>query len=349
MTVASPDECPDTASYGCHVFPATDLAVVSGANLGDGLGCLDDLCPGDIYTLRPGAEALHLAIRDTGGRCGEFLGAGPIAPSVAAGTEYGRPGATLTLEGRLTFMGADGAQVAILLISVEGERDRPVFLPLDPIEPKVSYALIRVETEPGPVRLADITAVAFTRGTMIALAGGAPRAVEDLRPGDRVLTRDHGPQPLRWVGQRTVRAVGSCAPVVISKGTLGNDADLIVSQHQRVFLYRRGAERLARTPEVLLKALHLVEDDRVFIRRGGFVDYFNLVFDNHEIIYAEGVPTESLLVNEAMLGRLPDDLAKEVSHRFPQMTQRPHYGSEADVALLRLRGPEALHRAPRRA
>ncbi|MBK1635709.1 Hint domain-containing protein [Rhodovulum adriaticum] len=337
------------ASYGCHVFSASDLMVVSGANLGDALGPLDEQCPGDVYALHPGAEAVHLLVSDPGGRRGEFMGAGPEAPTVAPGSELGAAGNTLTLEGRLTFMGADGAQVGVLLISVGGDRDRPVFLPLDPMEPKARYTLINTEAAPGPVRLADITSVAFTRGTMIALAGGAPRAVEDLRPGDRVMTRDHGAQPLRWIGRRTVRAIGPYAPVVITRNTFGNDADLIVSQHQRLFLYRRGRDRLAETSEVLIKAVHLVEGERVFIRKGGFVEYFHLVFDNHEIVYAEGVPTESLLVNESMLGLLPEDLAREVSDRLPHLTQQPHYGTEADMRLVQERGPETLYRTPRRA
>lgn len=339
---------PDAASYSCHVFTAQDLLVVAGANLGDRLGPLEDLCPGDVYALQPGAEALHLAILDTDGRAGEFMGTGSQAPTVAPGAEVGQPGAALTLAGRLTLMGGDGAQVTILLISVDGDGNRPLFLPLDPMEPRLGYTLISAQADPGRVRLADITSVAFTRGTMITLAGGRPRAVEDLRPGDRVLTRDHGAQPLRWVGRRTVRAIGPYAPVVVTKGTLGNDADLIVSQHQRLFLYRRGRDRLARTSEVLVKAVHLVEGERIFIRKGGFIEYFHLVLDDHEIIYAEGVPTESLLVNEAMTGTLPEDLAREVSTRFPEMTQQPHYGTEADIGLLRQQGPEALHRPPRR-
>lgn len=47
----------------------------------------------------------------------------------------------------------------------------------------------------------DTDIVCFTRGTMIACPEGL-RAVEDLKPGDLVITRDHGPQPIRWIGGR---------------------------------------------------------------------------------------------------------------------------------------------------
>ncbi len=55
----------------------------------------------------------------------------------------------------------------------------------------------------------------FVAGTMIATPSG-PRAVEDLRPGDLVETLDHGPRPLRWVGDRVVAGLGPLAPVRIA-------------------------------------------------------------------------------------------------------------------------------------
>jgi len=183
---------------------------------------------------------------------------------------------------------------------------------------------------------------------MITLATGAQRAIEDLRPGDRVLTRDHGGQPLRWVGKATLKAVGPFAPVVIAKGTLGNAGDLIVSQHHRMFLYQR--ERVAGLPtsEILVQARHLVDGENIFIREGGFADYFSLVFDRHEIIYAEGVPAESLMVNETTVNRLPPEFSEEVRARFPGLSQNQHFGTEAGRAFLEALGPDALFQKPRR-
>src|SRR5690606_32383544 len=51
----------------------------------------------------------------------------------------------------------------------------------------------------------SITPICFTSGTLIATPDGE-RAVETLRPGDLVMTRDHGPQELRWVGMRVMRS-----------------------------------------------------------------------------------------------------------------------------------------------
>ena len=189
--------------------------------------------------------------------------------------------------------------------------------------------------------------ISFGRGTLITLATGAQEPIENLRPGDKVLTRDHGAQPIRWIGRATLKAVGPFAPVVITSGTLGNAGDLIVSQHHRMFLYQR--ERMAGLPtsELLVQAKHLVDGERVFLRDGGFVDYLSLVFDRHEIIYAEGVPAESLMVNDATVNRLPPELSADVKARFPGLRQVQHFGTEAGRKFLDAVGAERLFKPNR--
>ncbi len=51
--------------------------------------------------------------------------------------------------------------------------------------------------------------------------------VETLEVGDTVMTRDHGFQPVRWVGKKKVPAQGRFAPIVFKKGAIGNHTDLI--------------------------------------------------------------------------------------------------------------------------
>ena len=41
---------------------------------------------------------------------------------------------------------------------------------------------------------------------------------------------------------------------------------------------------------------------------GGFVDYFQLLFDEHQIIYAEGIAAESLLIDPRTLAAVPEDV-----------------------------------------
>jgi hypothetical protein len=102
------------------------------------------------------------------------------------------------------------------------------------------------------------------------------------------------------------------------------------------------------TSELLVQAKHLVDGERVFLREGGFVDYLALVFDRHEIIYAEGVPAESLMVNDATVNRLPAELSADVKARFPGLTQVQHFGTEAGRQFLDEVGPTALFKTERR-
>lgn len=324
---------PAPPAQAVHVFDADLIWVTSGANQGDGLD-LAGLCqPGDVYQLDRAAQPLRLMLQPTPAENG--------SQHIAQGSELGRPGECITLLARHVMMAPDGDTVDILLIRHD-EAQALYALPLSPIAARTDYTLIAAHEDPGAVRLSDLVCVAFTTGTMITLAGGAQRAIETLSPGDRVLTRDNGPQPLRLVSKATLRALGSFAPVVISAGTLGNDGDLVISPHHRVFLYRRGDKRLGDTSEILVQAKHLVDDDHVWRREGGYVDYYALVFDRHEIIYAEGIPVESLMVNAATLSLLPEELTAEIRARLPDLSHKPHFGTEAGREVLDRVGREAL-------
>lgn len=308
-----------------QVFPAAALVVVAGVNRGEPLGEPGEIVEGDIYRLHPEAAAARLVVRQDGGS------------RVAEGSGAGRPGAAVAVRARLRLMGDDGQDGELLLLSAG---DGLHVLPLSPLVPGADYTLLMVEPPPERVALADLLCLSFVQGTRITLGDGRQVAIEALVPGDMVLTRDHGRQPLRWVGRVTLRATGPFAPVVIGKGVLGNAADLAVSQHHRLFLYQRRRSPGLPTAEVLVQARHLVDGDRVRLREGGFVDYLSLVFDRHEIVYAEGIPVESLLVSEATVQRLPPELAAEVQARFPGLSQTQHFGTEA--------GREALEGLPRR-
>jgi hypothetical protein len=331
MTTTNPaaPTLPEPPQQTCQVFAADDFYVTVGVNQGDGLGPPEDICAGDVYRLEAEAAPLRLVIgRDAGGQC------------VAPGSQLGEPGDRLDLVTRYRLMSPQGESVEILLLRAGA--GRLCMLPLSPLDVRSDYTLVAVEPAPEEALLADLLCVSFARGTMITLGDGRQLPIEALRPGDMVLTRDRGRQAVRWVGRATLRAVGAFAPVVIGKGVLGNAGDLVVSQHHRVFLYQRQRLPGLETSELLVQAKHLVDGKAVWQREGGFVDYFSLVFDHHEIIYAEGIPVESLMVNEATVTRLPPGLAAEVQARFPGLSQVQHFGTEAGRQFLEQIGTESL-------
>lgn len=311
-------------AHAAHVHPAEALVVDSGANAGDVLGPPGEAVCGDYYRLSDSHPPRLLRLR---------LAQTPAAAGhVAQGSQIGTEGAAVELEGRLSLMAPDGDLVEVLVLSL-AEHGR-FALPLSPLRAGQLHTLIAATTEPGSLRLAETMLGAFAGGTRIHLADGTPHPVELLAPGMEILTRDHGPQVLRWTGAVRLRAEGSFAPVVVQAGVMGNPRPLAVSPHHRLFLYRRDARALAGAAELLVQARHLVDDKTIHRREGGLIAYHGLVFDSHEVIYAEGVPCESLLVCPETLTRLPEDLAAPLRAAFPGLNQRLHTGTDIGAHLV---------------
>lgn len=313
-----------------RVFAASDIRATLGAASGDPIGGVDAVTPGDSYRLRSGARALLVAL------CPAPDAQNAAAQRIAQGGDLGQPGDALDIIARLTLMAADGQAVDLLVLR-HGPADGAAALyasPLTPMAEGVDYMLIRAEAAAGDLRLGDVACAAFGAGTRITLSDGRPCPIERLAPGDRVLTRDHGPQPLLWNAKATLRAIGGLAPVAIPAGAMGNADTLIVSQRLRLFLYDRGLARVTGAPEALIEARHLVGTDGVHLRTGGFIAYHALIFDRHEIIYAEGIPAESLQLAQATRDALPEEMARQILGRFPGLNQPQHYGHDIAADLL---------------
>lgn len=303
----------------CHVFAAEDFHVLSGVNSGDALGTASEVELGDVYEIYADAQALRLFFAQPEGQA---------LPQVERRSDVGPIGAAIQSRARFTFMGDDGTRVEVLLLEIEGAH---FALPLSPMAIGAAYSLLHAESAPEDAQLASVMCLSFARGTRLSLADGTLVAVETLRPGMALLTRDHGAQTLRHVGRASLRALGAYAPVVITSGTMGNAGDLIISQQQRMFLYQRERPKGLDRAELLIQARHLVDDERIFIREGGVTDWFTLIFDSHEIIYAEGVPVESLMVTETTIRALPPALAEEMRARFPNLRHIQHVGIEPEA------------------
>lgn len=287
------------------VYPAAFFVVTDGVAEGDAVSFADELVLDDVYQLQGTAARARLALAVEGGQDG-----GTGAFSVALGSELGRAGNALHLDCCLTFMAPDSTTFeALILVEVEEDAVAGVYLlPLAVLQPRTDYRLVGLDRHAATTRFAEVAFVSFTRGTLITLASGQQVAIENLKVGDRVLTRDDGPQAIRWIGQTTLRAVGSFAPVMIRKGALHNENDLIVSPDHRIFVYQRQDRLGAGRAEVLVKVRHLINGTTVVQLDGGFVEYFQLLFDDHQIIYAEGIAAESLLIDPRTRPAMPEAL-----------------------------------------
>ena len=144
--------------------------------------------------------------------------------------------------------------------------------------------------------------VCFGKGTAIRTPRGDV-LVEDLRVGDLVTTMDNGPQKIRWINTRSYDArqmqKGShLHPVLIKRGTFGAERDLLVSQQHGVLVGQSG--------DSFARAKHLADAAKgVRIAKGKkSVTYVHLMFDDHQVIFAENVPSESFYPGPMALSQM---------------------------------------------
>jgi len=283
------------------VFRSSAFRVTDGVAEGDAISFFDELVLDDVYQLSEAASRETLTYEIGDGR----------AFTIPEGGDLGTPGNLLFLDCVITLMAPDGATYeALILVEVEGDVAAEVYLmPLATLNIETNYRLVGADRENAAMKFGDVACVRFAKGTNITLASGAQVPIEDLKIGDRVLTRDDGPQEIRWIGETTLRAVGDYAPVVITEGALFNTRDLLLSPDHRIFIYQREDHLGAGRSEVLVKVRHLINGTSVYQQDGGFMDYYQILFDDHQIIYAEGIAAETLLVDTRTRAALPDDVA----------------------------------------
>lgn len=178
-----------------------------------------------------------------------------------------------------------------------------------------------------------VNVVCFVRGTRISTASGDVE-IQNLQEGDMVITGDHGPQPIRWIGSSTVCGQRHLAPIRIRQGALGNTRDLCVSPQHRMLLRGWHAELHFGTSEVLVPAKHLVNDTSIRRDVRDEVEYWHILFDSHEIVRAEGIQSESLHPGTMGIGGMETDVQEEIFNIFPHLrTDIDTYGAAARMSL----------------
>jgi Hint domain len=153
----------------------------------------------------------------------------------------------------------------------------------------------------------------FLRGTRLLTPNGE-RKIEGLRIGDLVTTLSGEAKPITWIGRRVYRRAtdsrypDSVLPVRVAKGALGPDAphcDLFISQHHALWV-----------DGLFIKAIDLVNGSSITLHSAvkPSIEYLHVKFAQHDIIFAEGAPSETLLVHSGNVERF-DNFA-EYLRRF---------------------------------
>lgn len=167
--------------------------------------------------------------------------------------------------------------------------------------------------------------VCFVAGTLIDTPDG-PRAVETLKEGELVSTRDAGPQPLRWTGRTHMFGYGKSAPVVVPTGALGNETELVVSPQHAILIESWQAELLYGTQDVLVRAVDLVGYEGIHRREGGVVSYHHVLFDRHQLVRAAGIWSESLYPGDVAIQTISAKAQQEIRQLVPDIES---YGPKA--------------------
>jgi Ca2+-binding RTX toxin-like protein len=206
----------------------------------------------------------------------------------------------------------------------------------------------------GTMTFTDIEALipCFTTGTLIATMRGA-LPVESLCPGDMVMTRDHGLQPVRWMGQRhlseaALKQMPELCPIRIARGAMGSekpDRDMSVSPQHRVLFAGAKAELLFAEPEVLVAAKHLLGMTGIAIDLPpAGITYVHVLFDRHEVILSDGIWTESFQPAERIVNAMDREQRDEVLRLFPEISEGAGAYSAVRPTLKAYEAQILLHR-----
>ena len=233
------------------------------------------------------------------------------------------PGASVTLTtGQTVTLNADGT---LTLVGNAVSEDVAFTYEIASTTGDTAVGFIIVDTVP-----------CFVAGTMIRTARGEV-PVDRLQIGDLVLTRDDGLQPVRWIGTRVVPAEGKMAPVRIAANTLGDHGAVSVSPLHRVLVRNAHAELLYGSSEVLVAARDLIDGRAITQVNGGMVQYVHLLFDRHQVVWSNGLLSESFLPGPQTTGSFEQDMVEELRAIFPSLDPATGagYGPAARPSLKR--------------
>ncbi|MBV1903336.1 MAG: Hint domain-containing protein [Marinosulfonomonas sp.] len=231
-------------------------------------------------------------------------------------------GSTVTITG-YTFYLADG---------------RAVFTPSDgTVLSDATFVSSTYVSSQGSMPVGSLGPPCFVQGTTILTSIGS-RKIQDLSAGDLVETVDGGLRPIRWIGRSTIAGDGDYAPVLFREGAIGNIHDLRVSPQHRVLINDWRAELFFGQDEVLVPAKHLVDGISVVREKTSSVEYFHLLFDQHELIFSDGAVTESFFPGDQIL--LQDrHVRSELMALMPELIQGDVAASQ--TARVSIKGREA--------
>jgi hypothetical protein len=138
----------------------------------------------------------------------------------------------------------------------------------------------------------------FLKGTKIRTAEGE-RKIEDLAVGDLLPTMFGGLRPIQWIGRYPIKRsdptkpwVKDALPVRIARSALAPDVphtDLYVTAAHCLLI-----DGVLVPAELLIDGTTITRDQR-HAREYDELEFLHVKLESHDVIYAEGVPAETLI------------------------------------------------------
>ena len=242
-------------------------------------------------------------------------------------------GATTTTTLNLTLVGSGTYSTLLtrsnVLLGVDSSGRQYVIFPDGDMPSLLGTVLSTLNLQPVGYDFDTDEPLCFTRGVMIETPEGA-KPVEALKVGDLVITKDNGAKPILWIGSRMIgqkRLVSNpeLTPIRIEAGALGQNmpaADLTVSPQHRILVRSKIAQRMFDANEVLVAAKQLLQLDGISICEDVTeVEYFHILFDQHEVVFANGAESESLYTGAQALKSVSLAARAELFTLFPELEE----------------------------
>jgi len=263
----------------------------------------------------------------------------------------GGPTTTIYAEFQFNLVAPDGTTITLYSVEVDSNPNSSAgagifvgFLPTSPLEPGVTYTFTTSNTTPTNDQEFDdiVGAVCFTPGTFITTPSG-DRLIEDLQVGDLVITEDHGVQAIRWIGRKKItgarlHAHNNLRPVKVEKDAFGKglpNADMWLSPHHRVLVTGHQLSLNYGAGQALAPIKGLCNDHSVLTDYTlKSTEYIHILFDRHEVVFSNGLRTESFHPGAVGLNTVEEANRNELFEIFPELAVNPNcFGASARKSL----------------
>ena len=155
-------------------------------------------------------------------------------------------------------------------------------------------------------------------GTLVLTQSGIC-PVEKIAVGDKVITRDRGLQPVRWVGSWQIFPQPEASAIHFAAGAMGNHDAITLTPQTRVLIRSAMVKALYRESEVFALAGDLVNGTTICaVKDVAPITMVQILFDHHEILRANELEVESLHPDRAFAHQLDENTKSEIDRILPK-------------------------------